>query len=190
MTLQPTTRTLAASLAAVLCAAALPAAAGRGHEHGASLEDCLMAASAIRAGEFVKVEYLIVSPIGEPTYEIEIRDADNREWEFMCSAASGNIYEIETEVASSENPSFGGQAKVSEQRAREIATDRFAGDIQEIEYELEANGSPTYEIDIVDEQGTEFKVEVDAITGDIIEVSVEHWEIGVEKAERVEPPSS
>jgi hypothetical protein len=44
-----------------------------------SLDDCLSAASQIKAGDFVKVEYLNPSAEGIPTYEIEVRAANGRE---------------------------------------------------------------------------------------------------------------
>lgn len=170
-------------LGAVAIAAALPAHAGQGRDK-VSLEHCLKAAKNVRDGAYVKVEYLKISPAGVPTYEIEIRDDAGTEWELMCNARTGDVYEIETEAASADDEAFAENAKISEKRARQTALDRYPGEIEEVEYEIEANGQPSYEIDIVDEGGTEFKVEVDAVSGDIIEVSVESWEIGEEPDER------
>lgn len=51
------------SVVAALCLTALPVAASHGH-HGVTLEDGLKAASTARTGEFVKVEYLVVTPRG------------------------------------------------------------------------------------------------------------------------------
>lgn len=148
------------------------------------IETCLVAASAVKAGDYLKVEYLAVSPRGVPTYEIEVRGADGREWELRCDALTGTIYEIEQEANSSSDPLFQEQAKVSEEAARAKALSIYPGTVEEVEYELESNGDASYEIDIVSADGTEFKVEVDAATGDIIEVSVEAWEIGQEANER------
>ncbi len=173
-----TTGLLALSLTA-------PAAiAGHGNHGRVSLEDCLTAASAVKQGDFIKAEYLNVTTGGDPTYEIEVRDDQGTEWELMCSARTGDIYELETEADGADDPAFADAAKISEKEARKIATDRFPGTIEEVEYEIEASGDPSYEIDVVDEGGTEFKLEVDAVSGDIIEVSVEHWEIGEEPAEK------
>ncbi|MFC3103285.1 PepSY domain-containing protein [Salinisphaera aquimarina] len=144
------------------------------------------AAHNVHQGDFVKVEYLSVSPKGVPTYEIELRDEAGTEWELMCNARTGDIYELETEVDSPQDPTFASTAKISEDEARKTATDRFGGEIVEIEYEIEADGSPTYEIDLAQPgQNNEFKVEVDAVTGDIIEMSVEEWQIGEEPSEEV-----
>lgn len=148
------------------------------------IETCLVAASAVKTGDYLKVEYLAVSPRGVPTYEIEIRGTDGREWELSCDALTGTIYEIEQEAAGDSDPRFREQAKVSEEAARTKALSIYPGTVEEVEYELESNGDASYEIDIVSADGTEFKVEVDAATGDIIEVSVEAWEIGQEANER------
>lgn len=148
------------------------------------VETCLVAASAVKAGDYLKVEYLAVSPRGVPTYAIEVRGTDGREWELMCDALTGAIYEIEQEAAGSSDPLFREQAKVSEEEARAKALSIYPGTIEEVEYELESNGDPSYEIDLVSADGTEFKIEVDAATGEIVEVSVEAWEIGQETNER------
>lgn len=134
--------------------------------------------------EFVKVEYLSVSHDGDPSFEIEVRDSKGMEWEFMCEASDGDIYEVEQEVASASDPLFKRHAKVSEQQARKTVTDLYPGTVKEVEYEVEATGDPTYEIDVVDDNDTEWKVEVDAASGDIIEVHIEKWEIGEEPDER------
>lgn len=149
-----------------------------------ALGDCLERVSEIKhTREFVKVEFLSVSHDGDPSFEIEARDADGVEWEFMCEADDGDIYEFEQEVDSADDPLFKKNIKVSEQQAHRIATDLYAGRVKEIEYEIESNGDATYEIDIADQQRPEFKVEVDAASGDVIEVHVEEWEIGAEADE-------
>ncbi|HSR63544.1 MAG TPA: PepSY domain-containing protein [Gammaproteobacteria bacterium] len=154
--------------------------AGHGYGGPDKLEKCLMAAQAIRAGSFVKLEYLGFTDEGTSSYEIEIRDPDGNEWEFECSTRTGEILEIEQEVDSPESPLFKRNMKISEQQARKIATDLYPGTIEEVEYEIEANGDASYEFDIVDKYGVEFKIEVDATTGDIVEVQIERWEIGEE----------
>jgi len=162
-------------------AAAMPFAAAA--ESGA-LEQCLAAAQAIQAGDFIKLEYLDPSAEGEPAYEIELRTASGREWEFMCDAEDGEIFEIEQEAEGPDDPLFKAGMKVSLEEAKATVMKLYDGAIEEVEYEIEANGDASYEMDVVDGGGTEFKVEVDAATGKIIEVAVEHWEIGEEKDER------
>lgn len=146
------------------------------------LETCLKAASKIKAGEYVKVESIILG--GVPSYEIEVRDAEGVEWELMCDRTTGRIYEIEREVDSAADPLFAKRAKVKEADARAAVLELYPGEIKEIEYEIESNGDPTFEFDVVDAQGRELKVEVNAITGEIIEVAFEEWEIGIEPEER------
>lgn len=149
-------------------------------DHRKGLEDCLLAVKAIRAGDFVKVEYLGFADEGGAVYEVELRDPDGREWEFECSAGKAEIVEIEQEVDSAGHELFKRQAKISEEDARKIALGLYPGEIEEVEYEIEANGAASYEFDIADKYGVEFKVEVDARTGDIVEVQIEQWEIGEE----------
>lgn len=149
------------------------------------LEGCLQAVSDIKSpatrGDYSKVEYLNPSAEGIPTYEIEIEDADGREWEFMCDATQGTIYEIEQEVSSANNDLF--NATVNEKDAIATVLQLYGGEVIEVEYEIESDGSPSYEIDI-QSADTEWKIEVDATTGKIIEVHVEEWEIGIETEER------
>jgi uncharacterized membrane protein YkoI len=151
------------------------------------LVTCLNAAAEIKApgrpGDFVKVEYLDPSADGVPAYEIELRNASGQEWEFMCDAAIGQIYEIEQEASSINDPRF--DPGVGLDAARETVLALYDGEIGEIEYEIESNGQSSYELDVYAD-GTEWKIEVDAASGDIIEVHVERWEIGIEADERVE----
>ncbi len=153
------------------------------HHKSAGLEDCLNAASKIKSGDFVKVEFLNPSAEGMPTYEIEVRDSNGMEWEFMCDAQTGYIYEMEQEVDTSADKRFAKQKKIGEEQARATVLEIYPGEIRETEYEIESDGSPTYEFDVVSSDGTEFKVEVDAASGKIIEVAVEQWQIGEESDE-------
>jgi uncharacterized membrane protein YkoI len=164
-----------------------PVGAYAGNDHDtAYLDVCLEQASTIKhTDDFVKVEYLTVTHEGDPSFEIEVRDPQGTEWEFMCEADGGTIYEVEQEVESVNDARFKNYAKVSEEQARGIVTDLYPGMIKEVEYEIESNGDATYEIDVVDDRGTEFKAEVDAASGDIIEVHVEEWQIGEEAGEAV-----
>jgi hypothetical protein len=63
-----------------------------------SMEHCLQAALAKRAGEVEKLEFKLKD--GTPVYEIEIVDRDDAEWEYECDANSGKIIGEEREVAS------------------------------------------------------------------------------------------
>jgi uncharacterized membrane protein YkoI len=146
------------------------------------LENCIAAAQAVKKGDILKLEKLNVD--GKPIYELEIRDAQGMEWEFMCDANSGKITEQESEVSNADDKPFKSKMKVSEKEAADIALKAHPGTIQEVEYEIEENGDASYEFDIVDDKGVETKVEVDAATGKIIETSIEEWEIGEEKEER------
>jgi uncharacterized membrane protein YkoI len=149
------------------------------------LEDCLAAVAEVKAGRYVKVEFLSVSHRGGPSYEFEVLDAQDREWELMCSALTGRVYEIEQEVESPADPLFAQCMKITETQARQTALRLYPGRLRAIEYEIESNGDPTFELDVVDPDGHQFKIEVSAITGDVIEVHVEDWQIGMEPDERV-----
>lgn len=175
--------TLAIAVAAPVLPALAQADHGAGH-HGQRLHTCLASAQAIQAGDFLKLEYLDPSAEGAPAYEIELRADNGREWEFMCDAATGVIFEIEQEAESADDPLFKAGAKVSLDDARDAVQALYPGKIEEVEYEIEANGDASYEMDVITEGGTEFKIEVDAATGAIIEVAVEQWEIGEEPEER------
>jgi uncharacterized membrane protein YkoI len=166
---------------AIAAALVLPSAAIAGEQ---TLDMCLASAQAIQPGDFIKLEYLDPSAEGEPAYEIELRAANGREWEFMCDAEDGTIFEIEQEAESADDPLFKAGMKVSLDDAKATVMKLYPGTIEEVEYEIEANGDASYEMDVLTEAGTEFKIEVDAATGKIIEVAVEQWEIGEEDDER------
>lgn len=147
-----------------------------------SIETCIAAAQKQKSGNMVKLEKL--SADGKPMYEVEIRDANGFEWEFMCDANSGEITETESEVSSVNSKAFKSKMKVTEEDAASIALKAYPGVIEEVEYEIEENGDASYEFDIVNAKDVETKVEVDAATGKIIEVSIEQWEIGEEPDEK------
>ncbi len=146
------------------------------------IEKCIANTQQKKTGDFVKLEKLNVD--GKAVYEIEIRDENGFEWEFMCDAQNGKIFETESEVKSAKSKAFKSKAKVTEEDAIAIALKAHPGVIQEVDYEIESNGDATYEFDIIDGNGKETKVEVDAATGKIIEVSIEEWEVGEEPDER------
>ncbi len=147
----------------------------------AGLETCVQAVKKVQAGDLLKLEKL--SAAGKASYEIEVRDANHGEFEFICDAA-GNITEKETEVADPNSQAFKKNVKITEEDAAAIALKANPGKIEEVEYEVEDNGSSSYEFDIVSDKGAETKVEVDAATGKIIETAVEEWEIGEESDEK------
>ncbi len=146
------------------------------------LESCIAAVQKQKTGEFVKLEKLNVS--GKAVYELEIKDPNGFEWEFMCDANTGKIFETESEVSSVDSLAFKRKMIVTEDDAKAIALKAHPGVIEEVEYEIEENGDASYEFDIVNDKGVETKVEVDAATGKIIEVAIEEWEIGEEADER------
>lgn len=152
---------------------------GHGRGHG-NLENCLKAVSKIKSGTFTRAEFHNYSHEGKPSYEIEVKGKDGKEWEFECDI-KGHIVEIEQEVESASDPLFSKKAKVKESEAKTTATALYPGEVEKVEYEIEFDGSPSYEFNIESDDGTEFNVEVSAITGEIIEVSTEAWEIGSEE---------
>ena len=146
------------------------------------IEKCISAVKKQKTGEFVTLEKLNIA--GRAVYELELEDANGFEWEFMCDANTGKIFEIESEVNSVNSLAFKSKMVVTEDDAKAIALKAHPGVIEEVEYEIEENGDASYEFDIVNDKGVETKVEVNAATGKIIEVAIEEWEIGEELDER------
>lgn len=143
-----------------------------------SMENCMKAAQAKKAGEVVKLE--LKAENGIPTYEFEILASDGKSWELECNALTGKITEEEQEVADAEDALFKSKAKISLEEAKKIALAAHPGEIVEIEYEIESNGNASYEFDIKTKDG-EVKLEVDASTGRIIEDNEkEFYQIGKE----------
>jgi len=149
---------------------------------GDALEACVKAVQKTKSGNFLKLEKLVTD--GKGAYELELRDADGNEWEFICDADTGKITETESEVSEPNSPTFKKNLKVSEQQATAIALKAYPGKVEEVEYEVEENGSSSYEFDIIDSKGIETKVEVDAASGKIIETALEEWEVGEESDEK------
>lgn len=146
------------------------------------IEKCIAEVQKQKTGDLVTLEKLNVD--GKAVYEIELKDANGFEWEFMCDVESGKIFETESEVSSADSLAFKSKMKVTEDDAKATALKAYPGVIEEVEYEIEANGDASYEFDIVNSKGVETKVEVDAATGKIIEVAVEEWEVGEEPDEK------
>ncbi|PPD31749.1 MAG: hypothetical protein CTY19_12915 [Methylomonas sp.] len=147
-----------------------------------ALEHCIQAVKKEKAGDMIKLEKLNIA--GKGAYELEIRDNNGQEWEFMCDADSGKLTEKESEVKDPNSQAFKKNVKVTEEDAAVIALKAIPGTIQEVEYEIEDNGGSSYEFDIVNDKGVETKVEVDAATGKILETAIEEWEIGEESDEK------
>ncbi|MEI8570681.1 hypothetical protein U737_17345 [Methylomonas sp. LW13] len=146
------------------------------------LENCIQAVKKEKAGELVKLEKLNVA--GKGAYELELRDNNRQEWEYMCDADSGKLTEKEAEVADPNSQAFKKNVKITEEDAAAIALKANPGKIEEVEYEVEENGGSSYEFDIVNDKGLETKIEVDAASGKIIETATEEWEIGEEADEK------
>lgn len=143
-----------------------------------SFEQCLLAALLKQPGQVVKVEFKIEDK--REVYEFDIRGLDGMDRDLECLKQTGEIIEIEQEVAHPNHPLFKRNVKINEREAREIALARFAGEIIEVEYEIEADGRSSYEFDIDTGDGREIKLEVDATSGEIVEINEERWQIGLE----------
>lgn len=139
---------------------------------------CLTAALDKRPGQIVKVEYKIEDK--RHVYEFDIRGRDGFNWDVECLKNTGDIVEIEREVAYANDPDFKAKVKLSENEAREIALAKFPGEIVEVEYELESDGRVSYEFDIDTNNDGEIKIEIDATTGEVVEINSEIWQIGLE----------
>ena len=142
-----------------------------------SLGNCVEKALAKHDGKIVKLEYHVEDK--KPTYEFDIETADGKAWEVECNVKTGEITELEEEVAV-DDEKFASKAKISEEQARATALAAHPGRIVEVEYEIESDGKVSYEIDILQKDNDEVKVEVDATTGKIVEVSYESYQIGAE----------
>lgn len=147
-----------------------------------SLDSCINTVQKQKPGTLLKLEKLQINK--HAFYELETKDAQGMEWEFICDASSGKITETESEVSNADNEAFKKALKTTEAEATAIALKAHPGKIQEVEYEIESNGDASYEFDIIDDKGGETKVEVNAANGKIIEVSSEEWEIGEEADEK------
>ncbi|MDD2768495.1 MAG: PepSY domain-containing protein [Methylococcus sp.] len=143
-----------------------------------SMENCMHAALAKRAGEVVKLEFK--EERGAPTYEFEVLGNDGKSWELECDALTGKITEEEQEVADADDALFKAKAKIGLEEAKKIALAAHPGQVVEVEYEIESNGNASYEFDIETKNG-EVKLEVDAMTGKIVEDNEkELYQIGKE----------
>ena len=142
-----------------------------------SLGKCVEKALAKYDGQIVKLEYQVEDKT--PIYEFDIETADGKAWEVECNVKTGEITELEEEVAI-DGQRFASKAKINEEQARAAALKAHPGRVVEVEYELESDGKASYEIDILEADGEEVKVEVDATSGKIIEVGYESYQIGTE----------
>ena len=144
-----------------------------------SMEACMQAALAKRAGEVVKLEFK--DERGVPVYEFEVLGKDGKSWELECDANQGKVTEEEQEVDNAEDALFKAKAKITLEQAKEIALKAHPGEVAEVEYEIESDGNASYEFDIQTADKGEIKLEVDAATGKIIEDNEkEIYQIGKE----------
>lgn len=151
-----------------------------------SLEQCMNAALALKAGEIQAVEMELNN--GVPVYEFTIEQEDQSEWELTCHAMTGKIIAIEEEVEESAvaataheaavRAAFDAVAKITAAQAEAIALNAHPGKVSEVERKLSAAQTPLYEIEITLENDVEREVEVDAVTGLILSVEEEIYAIG------------
>jgi uncharacterized membrane protein YkoI len=141
-------------------------------------ERCLGNVLEKKPGQTLKVELKLEAD--KEVYEFNVRGTDGHDWDLECQKATGDIIEIEQEVAHPNHPLFKANVKFNEKEAREIALARFGGEIVEVEYEIEDDGSSSYEFDIDDGSDQQIKLEIDAATGEIVEVNHEIWQVGLE----------
>lgn len=137
-------------------------------EEDAAMDACRKAASESAKGEIVKVEPKRVKDGGE-IYEIDIKAADETQWQFKCDKTSGKIIKKEQELPNADHPAFAALKKIDEAEARKIALSEYTGIVNKVGYEIQSDGTATYEIIIETGDGLEMEVEVDAATGKIIE---------------------
>lgn len=142
-----------------------------------TLETCMKAALAKKAGIVVKVEFKIERGT-TPIYEFDIESKDGKAWDIECDANTGKITEVDQEVRSVDDPLFKAKMKISEAEARKIALSKYPGEIKEVEYKTDPGVDASYEFDIITKDGKEMKVEVDAYTANIVEESEEIYQIG------------
>lgn len=142
-----------------------------------TIDSCMAAVQKQLAGSHViKLEKIQMD--NKAFFEIEAKDSKGTEWEFICSAETGQIIKKEMEVSSASDAAFSKLMKISLDDAKAIALKAHAGTITDIEFEIEDNGNPIYEFEIVTDKGVEMKITVDAVTGKIIETAIENWQIG------------
>ncbi len=142
-----------------------------------SLGICTKAALAKHAGEIVKLEAKTEDKLA--MYEFDIESADGTAWDVECNVKTGQVTEVEEEVAA-DSPKFLKIAKITEATAMATALAAYPGTIAETEYEIEPDGKASYEFDITEKDGEEIKVEVDAASGKVVEHSYEVYQIGQE----------
>lgn len=174
-----TTRQILPVVILAMAGYVVPASAG--HHGHASMEKCLNAASQVRPGNYIKVEYRPFNSMGIRIYEFEVKDRNGEHWELLCDADRGVIVEIEREVDSPDHELFKPRMKVPESDARKTALAMYPGTVRKVEYEIEFDGEPVYEFEIMAEDGIKWKVEVSAETGRIKTVAIETWQMELGK---------
>lgn len=141
-------------------------------------ERCLQNVLDQRPGNVLKVELKEESE--NQLYEFNVRGIDGKDWDVECHRQTGEIVEIEQEVAHPNHPLFKQNVKINQKEAKAIALSKIDGEIVEVEYEVEADGGATYEFDIDTLNNGQIKLEIDAASGNIIEINHELWQVGLE----------
>jgi len=141
-------------------------------------EECLKVALNARDGQVIKVELKLENE--REVYEFDIRGIDGKDWDVECLKSSGELIELEQEVAHPNHPLFKRNVKFNVEEARDIALKLYPGEIIEVEYEIESDGKSSYEFDIDTLEGSEIKIEIDAATGKVVETNKELWQVGLE----------
>ncbi|EMR13481.1 propeptide PepSY amd peptidase M4 [Methylophaga lonarensis MPL] len=164
------------TLAALISAAVLFAPAlAQANKHDSALDKCVASAMELHPGTILGMRAELEN--GKRQYELDIAGNDGQHWEVECSAKSGEILEVEREVAPND-PEFTSKAKVRLDEALKTALDAYPGAVMKIEYEIEADDSVSYEFDILMADGKLMEVEVDAVTGALKDPEEVLYQIG------------
>lgn len=167
-------RGLILGVLAVLAATAVEAQGLRN-----TLARCARAAGPKGLAEIERVEMLtLLAPHelagarpGTPLLTFEMRYPDGSSWEVICNGETGDVVDLEREVASADDPLFRQKATVAESDARRSALEAHPGRIQGVEYEVGSDGTPTYEFLVTPATSKgNLLVEVSGTTGRVTKV--------------------
>jgi uncharacterized membrane protein YkoI len=99
--------------------------------------------------------------------EIELKDRNGSEWEFICHPQTGNILKMEREDSSFAQDGF--QSKLTSlDKAKQQALNAQAGTITDIDFELEDDNRPGYAFKIISPENQRIEVLIDALSGTVI----------------------
>ena len=99
--------------------------------------------------------------------EIELKDSNGSEWEFVCHPQTGNIMKMEREDSSFSQDGFQGKL-ISLDKAKRQALNAQAGTITDIDFELEDDTRPVYAFKIISPKNQRMEVLIDALSGAVI----------------------